>query len=699
MIVWVSFLALVLWFPVVLYLFERFPTQKAITFSFITAWLFLPSTQIPLSGFPDWSKTTATVFSVSLCVWVKQSQRLLGIRWQWYDLPVLIYCLCPFMSSITNGLGAYDGLSAVLDELFRWGLPYTVGRAFLGTLAGNRQLTLGIAAGGFLYIPFCLIEIRLSPMMKSWVYGIYSGGGMEFFLRYGGYRPMVFLANGLELGWWMCCATLSAYALWVSGSVKRFNGMPMGVLTAVLAVTTVACKSTGALVQIAMGFFLIYFCKFTKNSWLVWALVAIPPMYCVARPTGIWTGERMVDLAASAFGAERAQSLGFRFENEEILMRSAMQRMVFGWGRFGGFNSPDEYGLSATTDGLWIIVFGWMGGVGLVSLNLMLIVPTMLFLSRFRPSTWLDIDVAPVTALAIILPLFMLDNLSNAMINPIYALAMGSVAGFRPSRVSHSAKSGRPGMSQSLGELGTHAAQRPVRFNADHDAIANQFETDAVAAAEQHQFAEARTLFVRALRSRQSAVDRQSSSDRLDRLATTHSLYARLLTQMDQIQAAVQERDRARILWKEIQDGNAKAEFSRQVYTANLNDLAWLLAADAHAAPAAIDRAVLMAEEAVGTNGEFAPYWNTLGIVRYRRRDYYKAIHALSRSVSLSQDGGNAFDFFYLAMANQNLGYPAPALAWLDRAESWTTQHPELSQLLTPVQAEASEVFGRVRNS
>ena len=700
---WVAFFALVLWLPVVIYLFERFTAQKAIVFSFITAWLFLPPTQIPLSGIPDWSKTTATVFSVSLCAWMKHAHRLLGIQWKWYDFPVFLYCLCPFVSSVTNGLGAYDGLSSVLDELFRWGFPYVIGRAFLGNASGNRQLCLGIAVGGLLYVPLCMIEIRMSPMLKSWVYGFGGGRDVDFSLRYGGYRPMVFLATGLELGWWMCCATLASYQLWVSGSVKRLLGFPMGVCTAGIAVITVACKSTGALTQILMGFFLIYFCRFTKNTWLVWALVIMPPMYCLARPTGIWTGERMVDTAASIFGADRAQSLGFRFDNEEILMRSAMQRPIFGWARSGGFNPPDASGKTAITDGLWIIVFGWMGSVGLLGLNSMLLTPTALFLRRFPTRTWLEADVAPVTTLALILPLFMLDNLSNAMLNPIYALAMGSVSGFRPN-LRAMARTKRRGQAKQKPEAPlpaslTSPGQRGPRDDLACDQAADHAEAEALTADEQDRPEDAQNWFHRALHSRQSASVARQTAERMDRQATTHTLYARFLTRQGQIPIAIEERERALKLWKTLREREPRAEFARPTYLANLNDLAWLLVADKAAAPIELDRAILLAEEAVLSAGEHAPFWNTLGIARYRRGDYHKAIHALSRSVSLSPEGGNAFDFYYLALANQALGYPTPAADWLDRAEGWASRHPELGALLASVRAEAAECFEADRSS
>ena len=97
-------------------------------------------------------------------------------------------------------------LSLALEEVFRWGIPYVIGRALLADMRGNYLLCLGIAVGGIVYAPLCWFEVRLSPVLKLMVYGYADRGAMDFGMRWGGYRPIVFLSFGLETAWWMCCA-------------------------------------------------------------------------------------------------------------------------------------------------------------------------------------------------------------------------------------------------------------------------------------------------------------------------------------------------------------------------------------------------------------------------------------------------------------------------------------------------------------
>ena len=694
--IYFAIFALLIWVPIVFYIFESLPGPKAVVFAFITAWLFLPTNAIVLSGIPDWSKMTATTFGVTLIACLKHSARFRSLRFAWYDLPVVVTCVSPLFSSVLNAQGVYDGLSASLEEVFRWGLPYLIGRLFLSDARGNYLLCLGIAVGGLVYAPLCLFEIRMSPVLKLWVYGFVERPDLDFSMRYGGFRPIVFLSFGLELGWWMCCASLACYNLWMSGAVRRLRGYPMSVLTIGILIVTVACKSTGAVVLILTGHLAFAISRRTKSTILVWALLAVPPLYCVCRPLGIWSGASMVSLSESVFGFERAQSLAFRFDQEEVLMASAMERPIFGWSRFGGFNPVGANGKSAVTDGFWIIIFGSSGYVGLAALNAMLILPTVLFMRRFRPREWLNADVAPTLTLTMILPLFMLDNLSNAMLNPIYALAMGAVSGYVPRRQA-ATRRGRAGhLSTALDDpmLGPHAAHlHAVQADRTVDEAADDDEAAALAAARDGFGEEAWALFGRAIESRQAAVDEAAGPERLDRLARTSTLFARFLAKLDYVQFAAEQREQASQIWQSLLRQQLLAAEVLPAYAANLNDLAWLLIKQVTAAEEHSARACTLAEEAVQLVPEAAAYWNTLGIAYYRRRDHYKAVRALSQSVTLDPDGGTAFDFYYLALANHALGYAKPSRDWLEHAESWSGRHPEQAEPLEPIRREVRQAL------
>lgn len=654
---WFALSLLVLWPVVVLLLFERYPVRKAIITSFVLGWLFLPPIGIPLPGVPDWTKASATTVSVLVALLLKQPGPLLGFRPRWFDLPILLFCLCPVPSSVSGGTGAYEGISWMLEDFLWWGFPYLIGRAYLSDADGARQLVTGFVAGALLYVPLCLFEIRMSPILKHYIFNVASMSVTDFGLRYGGYRPAVFLASGLEVGWWMCCASFCAYALIAGRSSQRWFGLPVAPLGWALALTTIACKSTGALVQIAIGFLLVKACRMSKSTIPLWLLLPIAPIYCLARPSGFCSGEQIISLVAQVFPADRIQSLGYRFSMEDYLIGNALQHPILGWSRAGDFNPVNEQGhAAAVADGYWIMMFCCKGAIGLVLLNTMSLLPTALFLRRYPVRSWLTAQVAPLMALATILPLCLIDNLSNAMINPIYPIAMAALAGCSTGR-------------------------REAFDNGSDDEAGDDDANEAE--------------LVAAIRRQEHAARARPHSRNVEHLASLRAQHARLLALRGRSDLALAERAAAENLWRAAEPASAEARPWHPERATNANNLAWLLASEPGGDPSRLEQARRLIEAALAGDPTATPFWNTLGIVCYRQGEHHRAIHALSRSVTLDPDGGTAFDFYFLALANQALGYGPAAGTWGDRAEAWFQAHPEMGPALAEVRAE----FLRVRTS
>ena len=115
------------------------------------------------------------------------------------------------------------------------------------------------------------------------------------------------------------------------------------------------------------------------------------------------------------------------------------------------------------------------------------------------------------------------------------------------------------------------------------------------------------------------------------------------------------------------------------------NDLAWLLLNEPEPAPPDLLLAVDLARQATVADPEIATYWNTLGAACCRAGDPAGALAALERSMSLN-DGGTAFDYVFLSLAQSHLGQQDEACHWLARTESWIEQHgadqPDLMRLV-----------------
>src|SRR5262249_37928176 len=91
------------------------------------------------------------------------------------------------------------------------------------------------------------------------------------------------------------------------------------------------------------------------------------------------------------------------------------------------------------------------------------------------------------------------------------------------------------------------------------------------------------------------------------------------------------------------------------------NDLSWLLATCPDPTVRDPARAVPLAQRAAQLQEQVGNTWNTLGVAHYRAGNWKAAIEALDKSRAFRQ-GGDAFDFLFLAMACWQLGQKDEAL-------------------------------------
>lgn len=410
--------------------FLALPARKAVLASLVVGVLLLPIAGYPVTGLR--SKLMIMSVVVGMSAITLAPGRLLRIRPSLFDVPILVWCAWPMTASVANGLGAYEGFSAVLENFLSYGVPYLLGRAYFADLLALRDLAVAVFLGGVAYVPLCLWEIRFSPQLHRLVYGFHQHSFVQT-IRFGGYRPVVFMDHGLMVAMWMTAASLAGLSLWLTGSLRAVFGVPIRWVVAALVLTAVLCKSAGALALLACGTLVVVLARRFKTALPLVVLLLASPTYLALRIAGRVAEEQVVGLARDASGAERSQSLQFRFWNEQLLLARALEKPVTGWGRWGRFLVVDaETGRSATIpDGLWIVALGEYGLVGLGAIAATLLLPVYLFLRRYRVERWSTPQLGPAAALALILALYMIDNIANAMINPLYFLAAGALTGVK----------------------------------------------------------------------------------------------------------------------------------------------------------------------------------------------------------------------------------------------------------------------------
>ena len=117
-----AYLALLGWIPLVVVMFAILPSRRAATIAVIGAWLILPPYTIQIANLPDFSKNMAATVGMLLSTLIFAPDRILNFRPRWFDLPMLLWCLCGIASSLQNGLGIYDGLSDALGQVLSLGV-------------------------------------------------------------------------------------------------------------------------------------------------------------------------------------------------------------------------------------------------------------------------------------------------------------------------------------------------------------------------------------------------------------------------------------------------------------------------------------------------------------------------------------------------------------------------------------------------
>lgn len=655
--------ALITWVPITIALFTVTSSRTAVVASVIGGWLLLPPITIPIPGFPDYSKFTAATFGVLIGTLLFETRRLIEFRPKWFDAPMLIWCFCPFAAAMANGNGLYDGSAQSLTNIFLWGIPYLVGRLYFGDLESFRALVVGVVTGGVACIPPCVWEMRMSPILLPQVYGVsYRTLGM----RLGGYRPRIFFSNSLELGMWMSVTSLAAWWIWRAGSLKQIASISMGkVLLPCLLVVNIFCRSSGALTLFALGVVTLWGSVRFKTRILLFGVILATPSYYAARITQSWSGEGLLDVARATLGQERAWSVEFRFRNEDLLIERALERPIIGWGGWSRARKVDSEKLrlagvakKAIPDGLWIIAFGDTGAIGLASLTFAILLPPLLFLKRYPPEQWLDPLVAPAAVFAVILSLYMIDCLANAMINLVYIVAIGGMA---------SAVSSRSRLRHDDSSI--HPENNFLYLNGPSAAPAYRIPQYA------------------------------SPSSAVETLAGRYTDMGRSLAQRGRRGEAKTAWFHALELWSRAVSNAPDDSRTAAAWSDCCNDLACFLIEEPRPELQDFPRAVSLASQASEAFPDEPLYWNTLGAACYRAGDAQAAVDALHRSVSLQPEHGTAFDHLYLAMACAQLAQPDVALSWYEQGVHWIQEHASNHDQLQQLAEEAGRRVGRCEQS
>ena len=425
---WFALVALLGWPLVAVVLYNIMPFARATIWTILGGFLLLPpDVAIKFAMIPAFDKNSIPNICACIGCIVCSPRREKSSLTKFSLLITAVYVFSPLVTSALNndlipigggrvlpGVGYYDAVSAILYQTISF-LPFLLGWRYLRDSADVEAIFGALAVAGLFYSLPTLFEIRMSPQLSAWVYGIFSSS-FATEGRYGGFRPVVFLINGLALSFFLMTTVLAALALWRTKTPVR--KIPLRAAAAYLALVVVLTKSAGALVYTILAGLLVGVATPRTMIRIATGLVAIALAYPLLRAADVFPTDTLVNMA-SAVNEERASSLKTRFDQEDQLLARASERFMFGWGRYGRNRIyADEYGGDISlTDGLWVITMGQFGLVGFLALFGLLSFPVFRA-ARVMRYTRFESEQVFLSCLALIVALTVVEQIPNSSIGP-----------------------------------------------------------------------------------------------------------------------------------------------------------------------------------------------------------------------------------------------------------------------------------------
>lgn len=428
---------LVSWPLICIFIINRAPLREAVTWLIFLGFLFLPpGIGIDLPAIPRLDNISASTIGVFLGLIIAKI-RLISpeIKSKLIIILIITMILQPITTTVTNreiswsgayvapGLTYYDAISFMLRNMIIV-MPFLIGYCVLGSKDGHRALVRVLFISGLAYSLLALIEVRLSPQINVWVYGYFQHSFAQM-MREGGFRPIVFLPHGLWVAFFFMATAIAALILWrAEGSAGSRGKYLLG--AGYLLVVLVLCKSLGSLMFAVFLAPLIAFTGPRLQVRVAAVLAAFAILYPALRGADLVPVNAVVDFARS-ISEERAQSLQFRLNNEDLLLARASEKPLFGWGGYGRNRIYDEWGKKVSvTDGYWIIVIGRDGWIGFVAQFGLLGAPIFLLYRRMRRG----FDPGPISSgVALLLAINMIELLPNATLTIWTWMMAGALLG------------------------------------------------------------------------------------------------------------------------------------------------------------------------------------------------------------------------------------------------------------------------------
>lgn len=435
-----AYLALLVWAPIVVVMFARLRPLTAASLSFMGGILLLPfRIEFDFRGLPPINGGSITAFGalVGALLFAPGRLRRRGLGRPPPDRLLAVFLLAALATAAANGdpldygftrlqgMSMYDGVAVAFNGFTSLAVPFLLGRLLVRRPSDLPGVFVAVIVVMLAYSIPTLWEIRMSPQLHLYIYG-YRGSPFVQTVRGSGFRPMVLAGHGLTLA--MTLASACVFCIALARMRRKVLRTSATAIAAYLVGVLVLCKSMAAILYVLFVILLQIWAPPRLQTRIAVALVALVFAYPLLRSAQIFPTQALVD-AAAIVSEDRAESLAFRFDNEDLLLEHAEKRLWFGWGAWGRNRIYSPSGRDqAITDGLWIIMLGSQGLVGfLLFYGFMLagVVGAARRVDRLRD----PLDRQWLATLSVMVALFGVNSLPSAGLDLFATFLAGSLAG------------------------------------------------------------------------------------------------------------------------------------------------------------------------------------------------------------------------------------------------------------------------------
>lgn len=426
-----AYFVLIVWPLISILLYRKLPTNTATFWTIVGGFLLLPtSVGIDLPMIPAFNKESIPIIMAFIgCRYIKKTNISFLPKAKMEKNLVILLLTLPFLTTYfnqepvfngkfwLNGLTYYDAISSVLNRYIHIA-PFILGSQLFKSHKEQLLLfKLLVVACLFYSIPI-LWEIRLSPQLHTQIYGFFPHSfGQQ--MRQGGFRPVVFLGHGLLVAMFICISLGASLILW-KNKIKIYYFSPILIilflLTLLILSKTISVLIYGLSLFILIAWGTRYFVKIA-----IWIIALVGIMYPLLLSLDMLPYQFLVDLATK-YSEDRAQSLGFRFFHEQLLLDHARNNFLFGWGGWGRGQFWDS-----VTDGYWIVILSSSGIIGFLAIFGLIFITIS---QSMKISSLIKNDSEKQTLLfhGLLVAIIMIDQLPNASMNASLWLIIGALS-------------------------------------------------------------------------------------------------------------------------------------------------------------------------------------------------------------------------------------------------------------------------------